>query len=510
MRPRPKKHRKERTEAVSHLFAETIPENVDLGRSVHLKTERVDLEKTFSDTTKPLLAEIGCGKGAFVAGLSAARPDANILALEKVPDVLMMAMEKCNNNKCENVRFIHCDADNISQLIPEHSLDALYLNFSDPWPKARYAKRRLTHRGFLEKYKKLLKDGARIFFKTDNRPFFDFSLEEFEAAGYKTEKVTYDLHASELAATNIETEYERTFSNLGFTINYVEAFLENITGEKTTENKKYKNVLEAPFMVEMIAMTANMYRLGWDERNGGNISTIITEEEAAEYLDINDTSRIVPTKTDASYLEGKIFIVTGTGRYFKNAESAPQTTFGIIRILKGGKEAAVLWGYEGGGAPTSELPTHLMGHIERLKVDPKHRTVMHTHPASVIAMSHIHTLDENKFTKTLWRMISECIVVFPDGIGVLPWMVCGGEEIARASAEKLKQYRTVVWACHGIFGTGSSLDDAFGLIETVEKAAEIYLKIKDAKEIHSITDEELVALATAFNIKYNEDALKNS
>jgi len=139
---------------------------------------------------------------------------------------MLMAMEKCSNLNCENVRFYRCDATIVDTLLPENSVDVLYLNFSDPWPKARTAKRRLTATPFLEKYKKILKPEGRIYFKTDNRPLFDFSLEQFEEAGFELENVCFDLHNSPMMADNIETEYEKNFSAKGFTINYLEATFE--------------------------------------------------------------------------------------------------------------------------------------------------------------------------------------------------------------------------------------------------------------------------------------------
>ena len=261
---------------------------------------------------------------------------------------------------------------------------------------------------------------------------------------------------------------------------------------------KMNYVKTAPFVRDMCKMTAIMYRLGWDERNGGNISFMLEEDQVKEYLDIDRPVRNIPMDFDASFLAGKIFIVTGTGKYFKNVIDDPENNLGIIRVAQDGKSIDLLWGYEDGGRPTSELPAHFMSHIERLKVDPDHRVVMHCHCTNVVAMTFIHDLDEREFTRTLWRMCTECMVVFPDGISVLPWMLCGNDEIGRATAEKMKEFRLVVWAAHGIFGTGKDLDEAFGLIETVEKAAELYMKIAHLPIKQSITDQQLWIVADAF------------
>ena len=266
-----------------------------------------------------------------------------------------------------------------------------------------------------------------------------------------------------------------------------------------------KDIMQAPFVEEMKEMTANMYRLGWDERNGGNISYLLKEEEVAEYLDLNQVIRTIPTGFDATPLIGKIFIVTGTGQYFKNVQRTPEQSLGIIRIAKDGTTAELLWGYENGGKFTSELPAHLMSHMARLEVDAENRVVMHCHPTYTLAMNYVHELDEKKITHTLWQMCTECIVVFPDGVGVLPWMLCGNNAIGEATAEKMKEFRLVVWGMHGIYGAGKNLDEAFGLIETVEKAAQIYMLTAHLPRVNTIKDEEMIELAEAFGVQYRKD-----
>ena len=265
-----------------------------------------------------------------------------------------------------------------------------------------------------------------------------------------------------------------------------------------------KDIFTAPFVEETKKTTANMYRMGWDERNGGNISVLLDSDEVGEYLDLNHVIRTIPTGFDATALIGKIFIVTGTGKYFKNVMDDPETNLGIIRIAEDGTTAELLWGYKDGGKFTSELPAHLMSHIKRLEVNPNNRVIMHTHPTNLLAMTFVHTLDEREFTRTLWRMCTECIVVFPDGVNVLPWMVCGNNAIGEATAEKMATARLVVWALHGIYGAGADLDETFGLIETAEKAAELYLKIAHLPRLNTITDEQLHLLEERFCMKARE------
>lgn len=267
------------------------------------------------------------------------------------------------------------------------------------------------------------------------------------------------------------------------------------------------NIMDAPFVTEMRRTTANMYRLGWDERNGGNISRLLDENEVAGYLDMNQVLRELPLGFEAKPLAGRLFIVTGSGKYFKNVEDDPETNLGVIRVGADGRTAQLLWGYQDGGRPTSELPAHLMSHMARLGVDPENRVVMHCHPTHTLAMNFVHELDEKKLTHTLWEMCTECIVVFPDGVGVLPWMLCGTNEIGAATAEKLKAFRLVVWGMHGIYGVGKTMDETFGLIETVEKAAQIYMLTAHLPRLNTIQDREMKELAEFFGVNYRKDFL---
>ena len=275
-----------------------------------------------------------------------------------------------------------------------------------------------------------------------------------------------------------------------------------------------KEILNAPFVREMCKTASNMYRLGWDERNGGNISYLLKEEEVRQFLDVNNVIRTIPlmgvntVDFDIAPLIGKYFIVTGTGKYFKNVEADPETNLGIVRIASDGAHIELLWGFQDGGRPTSEFPAHMMSHMARLEVDPENRVVMHSHPTHTLAMNFVHELDEKKFTHTLWEMCTECIVVFPEGVGVLPWMLCGTTEIGVATAKKMKEFRLVVWAMHGIYGAGKTLDETFGLIETVEKAAQIYMLTAHLPRVNTIKDEDMLKLLELFGVKnYRKDFL---
>ena len=268
---------------------------------------------------------------------------------------------------------------------------------------------------------------------------------------------------------------------------------------------KMEDIFTAPFVTLIGKTAANMYRLGFDERNSGNISVLLDESEVAKYLDLRNVKRKIPIGFDAKELAGRILIVTASGSYFKNIAEMPAEHLGIIKISPDGKTAELLWGLNGGGRLTSEFPAHIMSHISRLSVDPNNRVILHCHPTNILAMTFVHELSEKKFTHTLWQMCTESIMIFPDGIGLLPWMVCGTNEIGEATAEKMKEFRLVVWAMHGIYGSGRSLDETFGLIETAEKAAQVYLLTAHLPRINTITDEQLKALAESLKLKYRED-----
>ncbi|CAJ1315165.1 rhamnulose-1-phosphate aldolase [Paenibacillus nuruki] len=265
---------------------------------------------------------------------------------------------------------------------------------------------------------------------------------------------------------------------------------------------------DIPFVREMAETTYNMWKFGWDERNGGNVSCILDEAEVEQYIDIQQVKYTIQPAFAVHELAGKYFIVTGSGKYFKNVIDDPEANLGLLRVSANGEQLEVLWGFKNGAVPTSELPSHFMSHIERLKVDPKHRVVIHNHATNVIAMSFVHDLDENQFTRTLWEMCTECIVVFPDGIGVIPWMVPGSNEIGQATAQKMRYHHAVLWPHHGIFGTGHSIDEAFGLIETIEKAAQIYMLIANHSIRQKITDQQLADLAHAFGVTPREGILQ--
>lgn len=185
----------------------------------------IDFSSAFGNDN-PVALEIGCGKGGFIIELAKRTPNVNYLALEKMSNVILTPLEEVKKEEVKNLRFLNIRAECIPCYIPENSLDVIYLNFSTPLPKLGYATQRLTHRNFLEVYKKLLKKGGRIIQKTDDREFFDFSLEEYQSCGFALENVTYNLHENGNPEWNIVTEYERKWVEQGLPIHRVEAVME--------------------------------------------------------------------------------------------------------------------------------------------------------------------------------------------------------------------------------------------------------------------------------------------
>lgn len=222
MRIRKRKHTDERIEACRELLCENPEENKGKWHEVF-------------GNSNPVHLEIGCGKGDFIVELSRRNPDINYIAIEKEKDVIVLALEKAQAAGTTNVVYCNSYAENLEDFFEKGEIERIYLNFSDPWKKSRHAKRRLTSSLFLQSYKNILTDDGSIFFKTDNRPLFDFSLEQFPLCGFRLENVTFDLHNSEFAADNIMTEYERNFSAKGFPINRLEAYLA-VNDDETTDN----------------------------------------------------------------------------------------------------------------------------------------------------------------------------------------------------------------------------------------------------------------------------------
>lgn len=182
-------------------------------------------KKNVFKNNNPIHIEVGMGKGKFIMKLAFNNPDINYIGIEKFSSVLVRAIEKRGETpELNNLFFIRMDAEQITQVFEKDEISQIYLNFSDPWPKERHAKRRLTSKEFFARYNEVLVDEGEVIFKSDNRVLFDFSLEEVPLAGWKLRNVTFDLHHSEYVEGNVMTEYETKFSSMGQPIHRLVAY----------------------------------------------------------------------------------------------------------------------------------------------------------------------------------------------------------------------------------------------------------------------------------------------
>jgi len=256
------------------------------------------------------------------------------------------------------------------------------------------------------------------------------------------------------------------------------------------------------FVAEMIRVTTDMWQKGWDERNGGNVSLRLTAEDVAPYLSSWKKTRVRKLVEPVDGLDGEYFLVTGTGAYFRNVEREPEENLGVIRVLPGGDAVEILWGFGESGGPTSELPAHLKSHYasQHRGGEPK-RVIMHCHATNLVSLSYVLELTTENVTRALWEGSTECLVVFPDGIGTLDWMVPGTDSIGDATAALLAHHPLALWPFHGVFAAGTTLNEAFGLIDTVEKASELLVKIiamGGARQ--TISTQNLIDLARHFGV----------
>ena len=267
-----------------------------------------------------------------------------------------------------------------------------------------------------------------------------------------------------------------------------------------------------PFMQGFARLCSDGWLQGWHERNGGNLTYRLTDAEvdACRPFFYDTPSSWVEMGVQADNLRGAYFATTGSGRYMRNVPLDPARNVGIVEVNEAGDAWRIVWGLTDGGKPTSEFPSHFMNHSVRVAAtDGACRVIYHAHPDNVIALTKVMPLDARVMTRALWKAMTECIVVFPAGVGVVEWMVPGGADIARATSELMKTYDAAIWAQHGLFCSGPDFDTTFGLMHTIEKAAKIHaqaLMLNGGSDDfpNTITDEGLRAIARDFNLTVNE------
>ncbi|MCM1046555.1 MAG: rhamnulose-1-phosphate aldolase [Candidatus Gastranaerophilales bacterium] len=274
------------------------------------------------------------------------------------------------------------------------------------------------------------------------------------------------------------------------------------------------NIFGVRIIEEYVHMCHDGVRQGWHERNGGNLTYRMKPEEVTECRPYfrERPGDWVDIGVQAENLKGEYFISTGSGKFLQNVDFEPQNNICIVEINDTGDQYRIVWGLEKGGKPTSEFPTHFMNHSVRKRVtNDMNRVIYHAHTPYVIALTYVLPLQAEPFTRMLWKSATECCVVFPGGVGVVPWMVPGGPEIAKATCVLMEQYDAAVWAYHGLFVSGPDFDTAFGLMHTIEKAAQIASIAMAAnggrKLPHVITDDNLRQIGKDFGVTLNESIL---
>lgn len=270
-------------------------------------------------------------------------------------------------------------------------------------------------------------------------------------------------------------------------------------------------VLEQQFVRKFIDVCTNGYKNGWHERNGGNLSYRIKDEEVLSIKKYLKETKWIDLGANVPGLKNEYFLVSVSGSYMRNMASDPESCLCIIKVNETGDKYMPLWGLKNGGRPTSELPSHLLNlQVVKERTNGEYRIVYHCHATNLIALTFVLPLNNKDFTRNLWEMSTECSIVFPMGVGVLHFMVPGGHEIAVETSKLMEKYDVVVWAHHGLFVTGKDFDDTYGLAETVEKAATILVKVLSMTTLEKrnrISKKELLSLEPDFNVKLNEEFL---
>ncbi|MGN0301792.1 MAG: rhamnulose-1-phosphate aldolase [Anaerotardibacter sp.] len=318
---------------------------------------------------------------------------------------------------------------------------------------------------------------------------------------------------------------------------------------------------DLPFFARFISFCERASKTDWHEANAGNASYRLTAQEveqcrpffvskganlnAGEGTDTNSDSNAsanTSAQADANTSEGAckgvnlnrskgadtnwkplpeplpelsstFFLITGSGKHFYNIPLYPKDCCGIIEINSQGNAYSIVWGLVNQGKPTSELPTHLKIHALRLKIsNGTNRVIYHAHPTNVITLTQLMHLTPQSLSQMMWQSMAECVVMFPRGIGVIPFTASGTNEIAQKTTPLMEDFPLVVWPCHGAICAGESFDEAFGLMHTLDKAAGIQIQLrllgkseKDAP--YSLTNQDIIQTAENFQLPLNTSLL---
>lgn len=257
------------------------------------------------------------------------------------------------------------------------------------------------------------------------------------------------------------------------------------------------------------------FAAGYHERNGGNASYRLTDADfkAIRSFFYDSPSSWVALGTPTPAMSGEYLLVTGSGKHLGSVSSNPVENLGIVEIDASGEAWRIVWGLKGGGLPTSELAAHVAAHAVRKEVTGGDgRVLYHAHPNALVALTSLVPADARTVTRLLWSSLTESVIAIPCGVGALPWMVPGSPELARATAAELRRYDACVWQLHGVFVAARTFEEAFGLVNAIDKAADVYLRARAAQGgapnlPFSLSDADLRATAAAYGLPINEEFL---
>lgn len=269
-------------------------------------------------------------------------------------------------------------------------------------------------------------------------------------------------------------------------------------------------VLEQKFMQDYIRCANDGWEWKFHERNGGNLSYRMRAEEVeACKSEFTYDKEWVALGVTAENLANEYFVVTGSGKFFRNVILNPAANICILRLNDKGDSYQVVWGLVEGGKPSSEFPSHVTSHSVKVAMSDDYRIIYHAHPVNIISLTFVTEIDDKALTLALWESMTECSVIFPEGVGFVRWMVPGGAEVALETKKLMEKYNVVVWEAHGLFCAGDTFDNVFGLMHTVEKAAEIRMKVlaTGLPFRRAIDAQGLRDCAVRYSLNLNEDLL---
>ncbi len=271
------------------------------------------------------------------------------------------------------------------------------------------------------------------------------------------------------------------------------------------------DILNLEFMQGFIRLGMDGFNKGWHERNGGNLTYRMTSQDVEKVKPfLKERTEWQSIGTNVPGLANEYFLASGSGKFFRNFEVDAEDSMCILQVDEKGENYKILWGLSKGGRPTSELPSHLMNHeVKKELTHGEHRVIYHAHTTNLIALTFVLPLEDKIFTRELWEMATECPVVFPQGVGIVDWMVPGGRNIAIETSKLMKKYDVAIWAHHGTFCSGPNFDITFGLMDTVEKSAEILVKVlaMSPTKLQTIQPNDFRKLAKDFNVELSEEFL---